>query len=680
MTKERQRIEKLKKAINRHRYLYHVLDKPEISDAALDSLKYELAQLEKKFPEFLTSDSPTQRIGGKPLDEFIKVRHKVRQWSFDDAFSEEEIRDFDERVKRMLVKELGSLASKWKQGFHLEYTCEIKIDGFKIALTYEKGILKTAVTRGDGEVGEDVTQNVRTIESVPLRLGKDVDVVAEGEIWMSKKEFERINNERKKKKEILFANPRNAAAGSIRQLDPKIAASRKLDSFIYDLTFLTPSVDKKTLGVTLPQTQFEELELLKEFGFKVNQHFKLCKNIDEVISFWKEWEKKKDKQEYGIDGIVVKLNERKFQELLGYTGKSPRFAIAFKFAAEQATTIVEDIQVQVGRTGVLTPVAHLRPVLVAGSIVSRATLHNEDEIKRLGVRIGDTVIIQKAGDVIPDVIGVVKDLRIGKERVFKMPDKCPICRSVIKRDADSPLIRCSNNKCAVRHRRALYYFASKKAFDIEGLGPKIVNAFMDNGLIQDAADIFDLKEGDLIPLERFGEKSAENLINAINIRREISLDRFIISLGILNVGEETARDLAEKFGSIEKIEKASLEELESISNIGGIVAKSIYDWFRDDYNKKFLKKILQRVKIKKVKIIKDGKLTGKKFVLTGMLSAMSRDKARGRIRILGGDVTETVSKNTDFVVAGDDPGSKYEKAKRLGVKIIDEKKFLNLIK
>lgn len=679
MTKERQRIEKLKKAINRHRYLYHVLDKPEISDAALDSLKHELVQLEKKFPEFLTSDSPTQRIGGKPLDKFIKVRHKIRQWSFDDAFSEEEIRDFDERVKRMLVKELGSLASKWKQGFQVEYTCEIKIDGFKIVLTYEKGILKIAATRGDGEVGEDVTQNVRTIESVPLRLEKEVDLVAEGEILMSKKEFERINNERKKKKEILFANPRNAAAGSIRQLDPKVAASRKLDSFVYDLHLLGSKASTWKQGFQVPKTQFEELELLKEFGFKVNQHYKLCKNIEEVISFWKEWEKKKDKQEYGIDGIVVKLNEVKSQELLGYTGKSPRFAIAFKFAAEQATTVVEDIQVQVGRTGVLTPVAHLKPVLVAGSVVSRATLHNEDEIKRLGVRIGDTVIIQKAGDVIPDVIGVVKDLRTGKEKIFKMPDKCPVCGHNIYRDKKSPLLKCINKKCPVRQRRALYYFASKKGFDIEGLGPKIMNALLDNGLIQDAADIFDLKEGDLVPLERFGEKSAENLINAINTRKEISLDRFITALGILNVGEETARDMAEKFGSIEKIEKVSLEELELISNIGGIVAKSISDWFKDDYNKRFLKKLLQRVKIKKVKIIKGGKLESKKFVLTGTLSSMSREKAKEKIRMLGGDVIETVSKNTDFVVTGDDPGSKYEKAKKIGIKIINEQEFLKML-
>ena len=668
----KKRVEKLRKVINHHRYLYHVLDKPEISDATLDSLKHELAQLEKEYPEFLTSDSPTQRIGGKPLDEFVKVRHKIRQWSFDDAFSEEEIRDFDEKIKRMLTKETGHKGD-------LFYTCEIKIDGFKIVLIYEKGILKTAATRGDGEVGEDVTQNVKTIESVPLKLEKDVDIVAEGEIWMSKKEFERINDERKKKKETLFANPRNAAAGSIRQLDPKVAASRKLDSFVYDLTFLTPSVEKKTLGVSQPKTQFEELELLKELGFKVNQYYKLCKNIEEVISFWKEWEKKKDKQEYGIDGIVVKLNERKFQELLGYTGKSPRFAIAFKFRAEQATTIVEDIQVQVGRTGVLTPVAHLRPVVVAGSVVSRATLHNEDEIRRLGVRIGDTVIIQKAGDVIPDVIGVVRDLRTGKEKVFKMPDKCPICRSAIKRDAGSPLIRCSNNKCSVRHRRALYYFASKKAFDIEGLGPKIVNALLDNNLIQDAADIFDLKEGDLVPLERFGEKSAENLINAINIHKEINLDKFITSLGIFNVGEETARDMAKKFGSIEKIEKLSLEELESVRNIGCIVAKSIYDWFRDDYNKRFLKKLLQRIKIKKIKIIKGGKLEGKKFVLTGTLSSMSRDMAKEKIRALAGEINETVSKNTDFVVAGDDPGSKYEKAKKLGVKIIDEQELLKML-
>jgi len=656
----KERIEKLKKTINRHRYLYHVLDRQEISDAALDSLKHELFQLEQQFPEFITPDSPTQRVGGRPLAKFTKIKHTVRQWSFDDAFNEEEIREFDERIK----KKLGGLTATWQ----FDYACELKIDGFKIVLTYEKGVLKTAATRGDGVIGEDVTQNIKTIESIPLRLEKEIDAVVEGEIWMSKKEFENLNAQQKKKGEPPFANPRNAAAGSIRQLDPRVAASRRLDSFIYDLSWA---------NFKLPETQIEELKILSELGFKVNKNFKYCRNIDEVIDFWEKWQAKRDKEDYWVDGIVVKLNWREMQERLGYTGKAPRFAIAFKFPAQQTTTVVIGIQVQVGRTGILTPVVLLRPVSVAGSTVSRATLHNVEEIKRLGVKIGDTVIIQKAGDVIPEVVKVLKELRTGKEREFKMPVKCPICASPVFKVG--PITRCLNRKCPVRNRRSLYYFTSKHAFDIPGLGPKIIDTLSDNGLIQDAADIFDLKEEDLTPLERFGEKSAENIINAINSRREISLTRFIVALGILHVGEETADNLANHFGSIEKIKRVEIEELQSVGNIGEVVAKSIYDWFRDKYNKKFLKKLLARVKITTIKHRVSDKLKRMKFVLTGALVSMSRDEAKEKIRSLGGEVMESVSKNTNYLVAGESPGSKYEKAKELGVKIINEKEFLKLI-
>lgn len=666
MLEVKKRAEKLRKLINYHRYLYHVLDRQEISDAVLDSLKKELYDLEQQYPEFITIDSPTQRVGGKPLDKFVKVRHKIRQWSFDDAFSEQEMIDFDARIRRMLEKSFGYRIAEC-----VEYTCELKIDGFKIILTYEKGILKTAATRGDGLVGEDVTQNVKTIESVPLRLEKNVDAVIEGEIWISKKDFEAINEQRKKKGEPLFANPRNIAAGSIRQLDPKIAASRKLDSFMYDIGYLKSA----------PETQLEELKLLQELGFKVNKYFKFCKGINEVIEFWKEWQKKKGRLPYGVDGIVVKLNKREWQEKLGYTGKSPRFAIAFKFPAEQAATAVEDIQIQVGRTGVLTPVAYLRPVLIAGSTVSRATLHNEDEIKRLGLKIGDTVIIQKAGDVIPDVIQVIKDLRTGKEKIFKMPEKCPMCDASIAREKDSPLVKCPNPRCESRHRRSLYYFVSKSALDIDGLGPKIIDALLDNGLIQDAADIFDLKEGDIASLERFGEKSADNIIKAIDAKKEISLDRFIIALGILHAGERTAQVLADKFGSLENLEKASLDELRSIKDVGEVVAKSIYEWFKDKHNKEFLKKLLARIKIRKFGRKKIGiKLKGLKFVLTGSLGSMSRDEAKEKIRLLGGEAVESVSSKTDYVVAGADSGSKYDKAKKLGVKILNEQKFLDMLK
>ena len=660
------RIEKLKKVIEKHRYLYHVLDKQEISDAALDALKHELYELEQKYPEFVTPDSPTQRVGGKPLDKFKKIEHTIPQWSFEDVFDKEEITEFDTRIKRMLTKKLGSLPNK-----NLEYICELKIDGFKVVLTYEKGVLKTAATRGDGKVGEDVTQNVKTIESIPLKLNKEVNVVVEGEVWLGKKEFNRLNKEKEELGEQPFANPRNVAAGSIRQLDSKVAASRKLSSFSYDLV---------SANFDLPDTQAKELELLKELGFRVGSNYKLCKGVSEVIDFWKEWSPKKEKMEYVIDGVVVKLNKTEWQNELGYTGKSPRFAIAFKFPAEQTATTVEAIEIQVGRTGVLTPVAHLKPVLLAGSTVSRATLHNEDEIKRLGVRVGDTVVVQKAGDVIPDVIKVLKEMRTGSEKPFKMPSKCPICGDKVVSKASSPLIKCSNKKCGVRHRKALHYFVSKKAFNIEGMGPKVVDALLDNGLVNDVADIFDLKRGDLTPIERFAEKSADNLVESINKGRKISLQRFITSLGILKVGERTAIDLANKFTDINKLSEASFEELDNIGDVGEITAKNIYDWFRDSNNKKLLKKLLKRVEIGKMKIKKKGKLDGKKFVLTGSLDSMSRDDAKEKIRDLGGEISESVSSKTDFVLAGDKPGSKRDKAKKLGVKIIDEKEFLKLLK
>ena len=661
-TQAKKRIEKLKKVINHHRYLYHVLDRQEISDAALDSLKRELAELEREFPKLSSPDSPTHRVGGSPLEKFSKVRHRVRQWSFNDVFDEGEMRDFDARVKRAL---------KLPKEVKIDYVCELKIDGFKIVLSYEKGVLKTAATRGDGAVGEDVTQNVKTIESVPLRLEKDIDAVVEGEIWMGKNEFEKLNAKRQKNGEPLYANPRNVAAGSIRQLDPKIAASRKLDSFIYDLSYSSAE---------LPKTQREELRLLKEMGFKVNPHYELCANIEEVIDFWKRWKEKRDKMEYWIDGVAVKVNRRYWQEKLGYTGKAPRFAIAFKFPAEQATTVVEDIRIQVGRTGVLTPVAHLKPVSVAGSVVSRATLHNGEEIKKLDVRTGDTIIIRKAGDIIPEVVEVIKDLRSGKEKKFKMPDKCPVCGGELKREEGSPVVKCANKDCSVRRRRALHYFASKKAFDIEGLGPKVIDALLDAGLIEDAPDIFDLKEGDLEPLERFAEKSAENLVRAIEERRKISLPRFIIALGIPNVGEKTALDLAERFGSVENLAKADLDELKAVMDIGEITAKSVHGWFRDGYNKKLLKKLLKRVAVENVKYSVSDKLKGKKFVLTGSLESMGRSEAKEKIRSLGGEVSESVSENTDFVAAGENPGSKYNQAKKMGVKILDEKEFLDIIK
>ncbi|MBI2047815.1 MAG: NAD-dependent DNA ligase LigA [Parcubacteria group bacterium] len=666
--KIKNRIEQLRKTIERHRYLYHVEDKEEISAAALDSLKYELASLEEKYPELITPDSPTQRVAGKPLPEFKKIKHKISQWSFNDAFSPEDIRDFDERVKKML-------AAYFKHPVSPSYTCELKIDGLKIVLTYKQGILQTAATRGDGVVGEDVTSNVKTIDSIPLLLTKPVSIVVEGEVWLGKKELERINKERKKNEESLFANPRNAAAGSIRQLDPKIASARKLDTFIYDLSFSKDS---------LPETQYEELILLKKFGFKVNKHFGLCKNADEIIAYWEKWKSKSRAEDYLIDGVVIKVNERKYQEILGYTGKAPRYAIAFKFPAEQVTTVVENIVLQIGRTGVLTPVAYLKPVLVAGSVVSRATLHNEDEIKRLDVRVGDTVILQKAGDVIPDIVGVLKEMRTGKEKVFVFPKKVSECGGdgAIERVSGQAAWRCKNQKSFAQIRRKFHYFVSKKAFNIDGLGPQILNLFLDKGLISSYDDIFTLTKGDILGLPGFQEKSVNNLLSAIEQSKTISLSRFLIALSIDHVGEETAEDVAEAFGTLSAIQKARAEDFEEIEGVGPTVAESLSRWLRDKENKNLLSRLIKHVHVISVKqkSKRELPLKGKIFVLTGTLKSLSRDKAKEKIKSLGGDVNNSVSKNTDFVVVGEDPGeNKYTAAKELGVKIIDEKEFLKML-
>ena len=662
-----ERIEKLKKTIEYHRYIYHVENRQEISPEALDSLKDELYKLEEKYPKLITSDSPTQRVAGKPLDAFKKIAHKVTQWSFNDAFTEEDIIDFDKRVKRFLEKEgIKDLPT---------YTCELKIDGLKVVLEYKNGELFSGATRGDGVIGEDVTMNVKTIDAIPLKLTKNIDCIVEGEVWLPKKEFERINKERKKGGEELFANPRNMAAGTLRQLDPKIVAERKLDVFIYDIG---------QINTISPNTQEGELEFLKQLGFKVNRHFKYCKDINEVINFWKTWQKKKDKEDYQIDGVVVKVDEKRLQDILGFTGKAPRFAIAFKFPAEQVTTVVEDIIFQVGRTGVITPVAHLRPVSLAGSVVSRATLHNEDEINRLDVRIGDTVILQKAGDVIPDIVSVLKEMRTGKEKPFVWPKYVALCggNGEIERISGQAAWRCKDKNSFEQQKRKLYYFVGKSAFNIEKVGPKIIDVFLKENLVAEYADIFTLKKGDLIDLPRFGEKSVLNILESINQRREISLPRFLISLSILNVGEETAYDLVNFFSTLESIMSAKEEDFLKINGVGPIVSKSLFEFFKNKENQRIIKNLLKEVKIipENKKQIRQTKLQGKTFVLTGTLSQMSRDEAKLKIRELGGDVSSSVSKETDFVVAGEATGSKYDKAIELGVKILTEEEFLKLIK
>ncbi len=664
------RIDKLKKVIDYHRHLYHVLDKQEISDAALDSLKKELFDLEQKYPDFITADSPTQRIGGQPLKEFKKVQHREKMLSLNDVFSKDDFYDWHQRISKLLTEE---------ERRNLDFYCELKIDGLAIEIEYENGIFLRGSTRGDGLIGEDITQNLKTVEAIPLSLQTThyklltTNLVVRGEVFISKKEFERQNKVLKEKGLAEYANPRNIAAGSVRQLDPKITASRHLDSFAYDI-----------IGASTIKTHQERHKVLKELGFKINSHNQYCKSIEEVFNFYESIEKIRKKLDYEIDGVVVIINNNAIFEKLGVVGKAPRGAIAFKFPQSQAVTIIEDIKIQVGRTGAMTPVAILKPVQVSGITITRATLHNQDEINRLGLKIGDTVVVGRAGDVIPDIIKVLTELRTGKEKNFIMPIICPSCKTKLNKSETENLLRCPNLKCFARQKRNFYHFVSRTAFNIDGLGPKIIDRLLDEGLIQDPSDLFELKEGDLVQLERFGEKSAENIIKSISDKKEISLAKFIYALGIRNVGEETAIDLAKSFDSIDKLKKSTLHDFESILNIGPIVAKSIFQWFNDKNNIKFLDKLFKsgiKISIPRASLGFQGMpLEGKTFIFTGSLDLIDRNLAKEKVRQLGGQVSESVSKKTSFVVVGTDPGSKAEKAKKLGVKIIDEKQFLELIK
>jgi len=657
-----ERIEKLKKEIWKHNYAYHVLDRPEISDAAFDSLKNELEGLEYKFPELISSDSPTQRVSGKPLNKFKKVQHEIPMLSFNDAFSGQEMLDWQTRNEKM-VKNYD------KNGYY----CELKIDGLAVELIYENKIFKIGATRGDGKIGEDITQNLRTIASIPLRLFGNIPnkVIVRGEVYLKTKEFEKINKELEKNNEKTYANPRNLAAGSIRQLNAKITAKRKLDFFAYAMI--------TDMGQKFHE---QEHEILKKIGFKVVKYNKFCKNLEEVEKTKNYWETAREKLDFEIDGLVVITNENMMFKKLGTIGKAPRGAIAYKFSAKEGTTIIEDVIWQVGRTGVITPVAVLKPVQIGGATITRATLHNFDEIKRLEIKIGDTVIVGRAGDVIPDIVKPLKNLRTGQEKEIKIPKICPLCGSRIVKIGDEVAYRCADKNCGAILREKIYHFVSKKAFDIVGVGPKIINRFLDEGLIKDSADLFFLKEKDIKHLERFAEKSASNIIKSIQSKKKIKLERFLFGIGIPQVGEETAIDLTKKYSNLEKIKNSSKEELEKINDIGPKMAESIYNWFRDKKNLEFLQK-LDKVDIvitsQKSKI-KSQKLANKIFVLTGELESMAREEAKEKIRELGGDVSGSVSKNTDFVVVGAEPGSKFDKANKLGLKIINEKEFLKMIK
>jgi len=682
----KQRIEKLKKLINYYRYLYHVEDKEEISQPALDSLKKELFNLEQLFPDLITSDSPTQRIGGKPLSKFSKIKHDKPMLSFNDAFSEQDIMDWLERNMKLL-----SETDKQK----IDFYCEPKLDGLAIELVYSSGYLKTGSTRGDGLIGEDVTQNLRTIDSIPLKLRqisdiiKDLDkeglpeiaenirekglisLVVRGEAVIAKQEFLKINKEQKKRSLAPYANPRNLAAGSIRQLDPVITADRGLEVNIYSLI--------SNLG---QETHEQEHKILKTLGFKTNNKYnKFCQNIKEVFDFWEFRLKNRQNIPYEVDGIVVSINNNQISEKLGVVGKAPRKAIAFKFPLMQATTIVEDIKVQIGRTGAITPVAVLKPVKLAGVTISRATLHNQGEIKRLNLKVGDTVIVGRAGDVIPDIIKVLPELRTGKERYFSLPSHCPSCHSLLLRPEGEAVLRCPNKNCFARRKKSFCYFVSRNGFNIEGLGPKIISRLMDNGLIEDPSDLFFLKEGDLYALARFAVKSANNLILSIQARKKISFVKFLFSLGIRNVGEETSYSLVEYFENLENLKKASLEDLQKIKDIGPIASESIFNFFKDKKSSEFLENLKKagiEIEYQKPET-RNQKLKGLKFILTGTLKTITRNEAKEKIRLLGGDVSESVSKNTDFMVVGSEPGSKFEKARLLGIKIIQEKDFLKML-
>ncbi len=629
----KKRIEKLRETINYHRYLYHVLNKEEISQSALDSLKKELYDLESDFPHLVTPDSPTQRVEGEPLKEFKKVDHYKRMLSLQDAFSEEDMLDFEKRIKRITPDK------------KIDYFCELKIDGLAVELVYEDGVLKTGSTRGDGVVGEDVTQNIKTIEAIPLRLfdpekKEEKKVVVQGEVFISKEEFFRLNKEREKEDLPLYANPRNIAAGSVRQLDPKIPASRNLDFFAYDLA--TPFGTK---------THKEKHEILRSFGFKTVDRERYCPDMSAVFDFYKEVEKERDSYYYQIDGVAVFVNDNHLFNYLGVVGKAPRGGIAYKFPLEQSTTIVQDVHFQVGRTGAVTPVAVLKPVSLGGVTVSRATLHNEDEIRRLGVKIKDTVVVGRAGDVIPRVVKTIPEMRTGKEKKIVFPSNCPLCESKLVRPEGEARWYCKNKSCSGTAKERLYHFVSKKGFDIEGLGEKAVAKLFDEGVVSNPSEFFTLREGDLMPLERFADKSAKNIIESIENRKRISLSKLLQAISIPNVGEETARLLSFYFKSLESIYRASLEDLSSIPDIGPVTAKNIYSFFQDKKNRKMIEEIKDSgVEIEEEERGSD--LQNKTFVITGSLESLKREEAEEKIFLKGGKVSSSVSLKTNYLVAG----------------------------
>ncbi|HXL02769.1 MAG TPA: NAD-dependent DNA ligase LigA [Candidatus Atribacteria bacterium] len=661
--KVKQEIENLRAIIRHHDYCYYVLNNPEISDEEYDALFKKLQELEAKYPELITPDSPTQRVAGQPQEGFATFLHYRPLLSLSNAFTPEEVRDFDKRVKRMLKAE------------SLDYVVELKIDGLAVNLRYENGIFVRGATRGDGVVGEDVTLNLKTIHSIPLRLrGDRIPRVIEvqGEAYMRKKDLERLNEERKKEGEPLFANTRNAAAGSLRQLDPRITAQRKLDIFNYGAFVIDSDYE--------PSTHWELLNYLKELGFKINPHIQLISDIEEAIRIHEKWEKERKNLDYDIDGLVIKVNSLSYHEMLGATSRSPRWAIAYKFESTYAITQVLDIEVNVGRTGILTPVAVLEPVNVGGAIVKRATLHNEDEIKRKDVRIGDWVMVARAGEVIPEIAGVLKERRMGEEKVFVMPRECPVCHSRAMREEGEVAWRCINASCPAQIKERIRHWASRDAMDIEGLGEKLIDQLVEGGWVKTIPDLYRLNKETLLQLERMGNKSADNLLRAIERSKRRELPRFIYALGIPHVGQFIARLLVEQFGSLDKLKEAKEEELLAIEGIGPTVAESVRQFFSNPQNRHMLEELKSLgVGPEELKKKEEGPLAGKTFVFTGTLSNFSRDEARALVEERGGRAADTVSSRVDYVVVGENPGSKLAVAREKGIKILTEEEFYQLL-
>ncbi|HIE36517.1 MAG TPA: NAD-dependent DNA ligase LigA [Candidatus Omnitrophica bacterium] len=664
LEKIKKEIKGLRELIRYHDWRYYVLNDPEISDKEYDDLVKKLKELERKYPQFISPDSPTQRVSGEVLEGFPTVKHKVKMLSLDNTYSIEELKEWEEKIKRVLKREE-----------ELEYVADLKIDGVSCSLVYEKGVLVLGATRGDGETGEDITPNIKTIKSIPLKLrGKDLPDAIEvrGEVYIDKEDFEKLNEQRMKDGESPFANPRNAASGSLKLFEPSLVAQRNLKCFIHSFGWMKGKKFK---------THNEFLERLKSWGLRVNPTYKACKNIEEAIDYCLEWEKKRDSLEYEVDGMVIKINRFSLQEELGSTLKSPRWAVAYKFPAHQATTVVEDVVVQVGRTGILTPVAILKPVECGGVTISRATLHNFEEIERLDVRINDTVLVERAGEVIPKIVKVITSKRPPDAKKIKMPTKCPVCGGAVSKEKEEVYWYCANIDCPAQLKRSLLHFASRGAMDIEGMGESVVEELVNRKLVKSIVDIYKLKKSDLLTLPLFKEKKANNLINAIQESKNRPLSRFLYGLGIRHVGEKAAMVLAEKFKNIDRFFELEISELESISEIGPIMATSVVKFFSSPKTKKMIeefKKVGLNLAQKK-KEIKESKIKEKIFVFTGELGSFTRSQAQKIVEELGAKWASSVSKNTDFVVAGKNPGSKYEKAKKLGVKIINEEEFKKLI-